>query len=85
LLVQPSGYDMRRAVGSFRKVGFGGGPYPVDWKTRGPSDIFILESRFLDGVLLADIAVREWIGLIAYRVVGRTDELFPSPLANEKH
>jgi hypothetical protein len=26
-----------------------------------------------------DIAVREWIGLVAYRMVGRTDELFPSP------
>jgi len=23
--------------------------------------------------------VREWIGLVAYRMVGRTDELFPSP------
>jgi hypothetical protein len=29
--------------------------------------------------LLTDTAVREWIGLIAYRMAGRTDELFPSP------
>jgi len=55
------------------------GAFPVDWKTRGPSDILTLQSRFLDGILLTDIAVREWIGLIAYRMVGKTDELFPSP------
>jgi uncharacterized SAM-binding protein YcdF (DUF218 family) len=74
-----SGYHMPRSVGIFRKVGFAVEPYPVDWKTRGPSDILTLQSRFLDGILLTDIAVREWIGLMAYRMVGRTDELFPSP------
>ena len=78
-LLLTSGYHMPRSVGIFRKVGFGVEPYPVDWKTRGPSDILTLQSRFLDGILLTDIAVREWIGLIAYRMVGRTDELFPSP------
>jgi uncharacterized SAM-binding protein YcdF (DUF218 family) len=78
-LLLTSGYHMPRSVGIFRKVGFAVEPYPVDWKTRGPSDILTLQSRFLDGILLMDIAVREWIGLIAYRMVGRTDELFPSP------
>ncbi len=78
-LLLTSGYHMPRSVGIFRKVGFAVEPYPVDWKTRGPSDILTLQSRFLDGILLTDIAVREWIGLIAYRMVGRTDELFPSP------
>jgi uncharacterized SAM-binding protein YcdF (DUF218 family) len=84
-LLLTSAYHMPRSVGIFRKVGFAVEPYPVDWKTGTRSDVLSMHSRFLDGVLLADIAVREWIGLIAYRVVGRTDELFPSPLANEKH
>jgi hypothetical protein len=26
-----------------------------------------------------DIAVREWLGLVAYRLAGRTGELFPGP------
>ena len=31
------------------------------------------------GLRQFDLAVHEWIGLIAYRVSGRIDELFPSP------
>jgi uncharacterized SAM-binding protein YcdF (DUF218 family) len=83
-LLLTSAYHMPRSVGIFRKVGFAVEPCPVDWKTGGPSNVFPMHSRFFDEVSLADIAVREWIGLIAYRMVGRTDELFPSPLANEK-
>jgi hypothetical protein len=26
-----------------------------------------------------DIAAKEWIGLIAYRLMGKTDALFPGP------
>jgi hypothetical protein len=26
-----------------------------------------------------DFAAKEWIGLIAYRLMGRTDALFPGP------
>jgi hypothetical protein len=26
-----------------------------------------------------DVAVREWIGLVVYRITGKTAELFPSP------
>jgi hypothetical protein len=26
-----------------------------------------------------DVVVKEWIGLIAYRLMGRTDALFPGP------
>jgi hypothetical protein len=27
-----------------------------------------------------DAAAKEWIGLIAYRLIGRTDALFPGPV-----
>jgi hypothetical protein len=26
-----------------------------------------------------DVAAKEWIGLIAYRLMGKTDALFPRP------
>jgi hypothetical protein len=26
-----------------------------------------------------DIATKEWIGLVAYRLMGKTDALFPGP------
>ena len=81
-LLLTSAYHMPRAVGAFRKVGFAVEPYPVDWKTRGPSDIFTIPDRFLARVQITDIAVREWIGLVAYRMAGKTNEFFPSPLTN---
>jgi hypothetical protein len=28
---------------------------------------------------ILDMAAKEWIGLIAYRVMGKTDALFPGP------
>jgi uncharacterized SAM-binding protein YcdF (DUF218 family) len=79
-LLLTSGYHMPRSMGIFRKVGFAVEAYPVDWKTRGPSDRFSLQNRFQDGMLLTDTAAREWLGLVAYRIAGTTDELFPSPV-----
>jgi hypothetical protein len=32
-----------------------------------------------DGLRRTDTAVREWIGLLAYRITGKTAELFPAP------
>jgi hypothetical protein len=29
--------------------------------------------------MMTDIAVHEWIGLLAYRLGGQTSELFPAP------
>ena len=31
------------------------------------------------GLRLLDAAVKEWIGLVAYRLTGRTDALLPGP------
>jgi hypothetical protein len=33
----------------------------------------------LDGLERTEIAVREYLGLVAYRISGRTSELFPRP------
>jgi hypothetical protein len=32
-----------------------------------------------DGLRRTDTAMREWVGLVMYRLSGRTDELFPAP------
>jgi hypothetical protein len=69
---------MPRAVGCFRKAGFTVLPYPVDYVTAGkvtPNDDLQL-SRELRRL---DLAAHEWIGLVGYRVLGWTDELFPGP------
>jgi uncharacterized SAM-binding protein YcdF (DUF218 family) len=81
-LLVTSAFHMPRSLGIFRKVGFVVQPYPVDWKTLGWPDLFKIQSNFLSGLSLTNLAVHEWIGLIVYRMTGKTNELFPSPDPN---
>jgi uncharacterized SAM-binding protein YcdF (DUF218 family) len=78
-LLVTSAFHMPRSIGLFRKAGFAVEPYPVDWKTLGWSDAFSLQGDFLRGLSLTNLAVREWLGLLAYRLTGRIDQLFPAP------
>jgi uncharacterized SAM-binding protein YcdF (DUF218 family) len=81
-LLMTSAFHMPRAIGIFRKVGFAVEPCPVDWRLAGRADLarFTLQSE--EGLQHTNLAVREWLGLIAYRLTGRTDELFPGPERN---
>ena len=76
-LLVTSAYHMPRSVGLFRKAGFPVEAYPVDWRIGGRDDRFSFMNIAVDGLSRTDIAVREWLGLIAYRVSGKTDALFP--------
>lgn len=78
-LLVTSAYHMPRSVGLFRKAGFSVEPYPVDWRVGRREDVFDLEKIGADGLVRTDIAVREWLGLLAYRLAGRIDELLPGP------
>jgi len=79
-LLVTSAYHMPRSVGLFRKVGFPVEAYPVDWKVgtwgNGLLKYYVTAN---DGLQFVDIAVREWLGLVAYRLAGRTDALLPGP------
>ena len=77
-LLVTSAQHMPRAVGSFRRAGFKIEPYPVDWTTP-PRLRFVLLRDSGFGISMTDQAAHEWIGLIAYRLTGRTDALFPAP------
>jgi uncharacterized SAM-binding protein YcdF (DUF218 family) len=78
-LLVTSAYHMPRAIGVFRRVGFPVEAYPVDWRTRGPIDLVLPFESVTAGLRRTDTAVHEWIGLVAYRLTGRTAELFPAP------
>jgi len=78
-LLVTSAFHMPRAIGLFRKVGFAVQPYPVDWRVGGREDLLSLTNFADDGLGRTDTAVREWIGLLAYRLTGRIDELLPGP------
>ena len=78
-LLVTSAYHLPRAIGAFRKVGFAVEPYPVDWRTRGNEDAWRPFPTLGDGLRRTDTAVREWVGLAAYWLTGRSSELFPGP------
>jgi uncharacterized SAM-binding protein YcdF (DUF218 family) len=78
-LLVTSAFHMPRSVGLFRKAGFAVEPYPVDWRVGGRSDIFNFTNVAIDGLGRTDLAVREWMGLIAYRATGKIEELLPGP------
>ncbi|MFC0407644.1 YdcF family protein [Roseomonas elaeocarpi] len=74
-----SAQHMPRSVGIFRQlgwevlpdpVGFKAGLHPVTWWSSGT-----LGQRLQD----LDLALHEWSGLVAYRLMGRTGALFPAP------
>jgi uncharacterized SAM-binding protein YcdF (DUF218 family) len=79
-LLVTSAYHMPRAIGLFRKAEFAVEPYPVDWRVgNDAADILSFSNVAVDGLGRTDVALREWMGLVAYRVVGRTGALFPGP------
>jgi len=78
-LLVTSAYHMPRAAGVFRKAGFAVQPFPVDWRVGGAADLLSLRNFSIDGLASVDVGMREWMGLVAYRITGRTSALFPGP------
>jgi uncharacterized SAM-binding protein YcdF (DUF218 family) len=78
-LLVTSAAHMPRAIAVFRAAGFPVEAYPVNWLTRGRRDAAELFVSFVGGLGMTDYAAHEWIGLAAYRLTGRTSELFPAP------
>jgi uncharacterized SAM-binding protein YcdF (DUF218 family) len=78
-LLLTSAFHMPRSVGIFRKAGFAVEPYPVDWRVGGRTDLVSFHNLAGDGLGSVDTGVREWVGLLAYWITGRTSEFFPGP------
>ena len=72
-----SAIHMPRAVGVFRKSGWNIVPFPVDYYTDGYNS-FEIGFQPIRGLSSLNRVTREVIGLIAYRILGRTENLFPS-------
>jgi uncharacterized SAM-binding protein YcdF (DUF218 family) len=78
-LLVTSAYHMPRAMAAFRAAGFPVEAYPVDWRTRGPIDLQRGFPTLSEGLRRTDAAMREWVGLIVYRLTGRSAQLLPGP------
>jgi len=77
-LLVTSAYHMSRAMGVFRAAGFNVEAYPVDWRTRGWIDAGRPFLTLSGGLGRLDTAAHEWVGLVSYRLVGRTNTWFPA-------
>lgn len=76
-LLVTSAFHMPRSVGCFRAADFDVIPYPVDYITK--NEPFALQFTVINGVSRANAALHEWLGLLSYYLMGRTDALFPAP------
>lgn len=78
-LVVTSAFHMPRAMGAFQAAGFKVVPYPVDYRTAGGASLARPFAFVGEGLRRTDIAAKEWIGLLAYRLTGQSEDLFPGP------
>lgn len=78
-LLVTSAWHMPRSIGIFRQQGFNVTAYPVDYHTYAGLDGFTARYGAIERFQQFEWALREWIGLVAYRLTGKTDALFPAP------
>jgi uncharacterized SAM-binding protein YcdF (DUF218 family) len=78
-LLVTSAFHMPRSIGVFRKAGFTAVPWPTDYRTAGNESFGPVRDNVLDALGNLSLAIREWLGLIAYHMSGRMDELLPGP------
>lgn len=74
-----SAFHMPRAVGCFRRAGVRVTPWPVDYRTRGWQDVGRFFDKPSEGLRRSDLALREWVGLFAYWLTGKTSAFLPAP------
>jgi uncharacterized SAM-binding protein YcdF (DUF218 family) len=78
-VVVTSAMHMPRTVACFRAAGWGSViPQPADYRVAlgaWNTGFFQIASN----LLLLDDATHEWLGLVYYRLVGRTEDWFPAP------
>jgi uncharacterized SAM-binding protein YcdF (DUF218 family) len=79
-LLVTSAAHMPRAIGAFREAGFPVEAYPVDYQTNGWQDLRGVFGSLSAGLRQTDTALHEWIGLVTYRLTGKSSALFPGPL-----
>jgi uncharacterized SAM-binding protein YcdF (DUF218 family) len=70
-------WHMPRSIGAFRAAGWSGiVAHPAAWETGARPR---LRPGFGEGLVLLDLGVKEVLGLIGYRAVGRSSALIPAP------
>ena len=76
-LLVTSARHMPRAMGVFRKAGWPVQAWPVDYRTAGQFG-FGLRFNLRAGLVSLSEGIREWTALVVYRLLDRTNQLFPA-------
>jgi len=79
ILLVTSAFHLPRSMALFRKAGFDAIAWPADYRSAGDEGLEFDLSDPVGNLETATTAIREWIGLVAYRLSGQTDELLASP------
>lgn len=75
-LLITSAFHMPRSVGIFSQLGWQVIPFPVDHRSE-PGRLLKPDANFAEHLKQLTVAVREWLGLVAYYLSGKTSELLP--------
>ena len=73
-LLVTSASHMPRAVGIFRRAGWPVLAWPIAYKAGR-----VYDPSLTNHLMDLERAMHEWLGLVAYRLLNRTDALFPAP------
>lgn len=68
---------MPRSIGLFRANGMEVTPWPTDYRTSGKVRLGFDFTQPSLNAQLATTAAKEWTGLVAYYLLGRTQTLLP--------
>ena len=74
-----SAVSMPRAVGCFNNLQWNVIPYPVDFLLNKTAKNSYFNFNFANGLKNINKASFEWLGLLVYYLLDRTDTLFPGP------
>jgi len=69
-------WHMPRSLGIFCKADWQVIPYPVDHQTN-KENLFRINFDLIGNLFLLRTAIKEWLGLTAYYMMGKTHSLFP--------
>ena len=78
-LLVTSAAHMPRAIGCFRRAQFVVEPWPVDYRAPRALGQVQWSISISAGLGRIDGVAREYVGLLAYYLAGRTENLFPAP------
>ena len=78
ILITPA-FHMPRSVGLFRARGWQVVPDPVGYRTGANSSDTMYNLDFEQNLALLTVALKEWLGMFANRVLGHSESFFPGP------